>query len=345
MLKLLLLTSCAVFFLHADNSTQRNNNDFLEQLQKKINSIKNSNLPNNIKLEKIQEYVANMEAPKDESNEEKSNLSLYDLEPFQFNLMSHHDNFLLIAGHSPTSLTEKHWNTQGQRDFSKDYTRKSNEAQFQISLKVPLLSNMFGTTADLYAAYTQNSYWQVYDKAHSRPFRETNYMPELFVQWQPNIDFGWTTLEKTQISLIHQSNGEDLGESRSWNRTEAMAQFRTNNLKYGFHIWDRWDEKQKTDPSQSDGDDNPDLTDFIGRHKLFVDYNYKGYGISLTHQNDLFEYDINKGNTILDILLPSPNDNFNFFIRHFYGYGESLIDYDVKLQRTSFGIKLSQWNK
>lgn len=257
--------------------------------------------------------------------------------------MSYHDNFLLFGGYSSSELTQKHYTSNGLRDSSKDYIRNANEAQFQLSLKVPLAMNIFNTTADIYAAYTQNSFWQVYDKEHSRPFRETNYMPELFIEWQPNIDLGWTTLEKTRLSFIHQSNGQDIGYSRSWNRTEVLAQFRNDKLKYGFSFWDRWNEDAKSSPSDVNGDDNPDLENYIGRQKLFIDYAFHHYGLSLEHQNDLFKYDINKGNTKLDITLPSPSDNFNFFIRYFHGYGESLIDYDVKLERVSFGVKIHEW--
>ena len=63
----------------------------------------------------------------------------------------------------------------------------------------------------------------------------------------------------------------------------------------------------------------------------------------LSHQNDIFNYDTNKGNTKIDITFPSMNSNFDFFIRYFNGYGESLIDYNIKLERVSFGIMIADW--
>ncbi len=318
------------------------NTNFFNTIVENIQNTANSKLPDEIKLQKIQKYVSKLKLQKQKEAKTKNN-NPYSFEAFNFDLMSHRDNFLLLGGYSSSELTEKHWDSNGLRDPSKDYKRDSNEAQFQISLKMPLAMNLFHTTADIYAAYTQNSFWQVYDHKHSRPFRETNYMPELFVEWQPNIDLGWTTLEKTRLSLIHQSNGRDIGYSRSWNRTEATAEFKSGNLHYGFSFWDRWDEDAKLSPSDVDGDDNPDLEDYIGKEKIFINYKFNHYGLSLEHQNDIFQYNIHKGNTIFDITLPTLSDNFNFFIRYFHGYGESLIDYDTKIERISFGVKVHEW--
>jgi phospholipase A1/A2 len=336
MFKILFIFLLFISFSKAENYQ---NKEFFNNLINTITTTANSDLPDNIKLQKIQQYVKKLKLQKDK---ELKN-SLYDLEAFNFNLMSHHDNYLLFGGYSPSNLIQKHWKTDGTRDFAKEYKRSPYEAQFQLSLKVPLIVNMFNTSADLYVAYTQNSYWQVYDKSHSRPFRETNYMPELFVEWQPAYDFGWGSLEKTRVSLIHQSNGEDIGYSRSWNRTEALAQFKTDDFRYGFSFWDRWNEDRKKNLADSDGDDNPDLEEYIGKQKFFINYNFNHYGLLLEHQNDIFEYDIHKGNTKFDVILPTLSDNFNFFLRYFYGYGESLIDYNERIRRISFGVKIHEW--
>ena len=337
--KILFVLSITTLFLYGSENV--NNTKFFNQLINNISNTANSKLPDEIKLQKIQQYVSKLKLAKKKKEDKKK--SLYDLEAFQFNLMSHHDNYLLFGGHSSTSLKQKHWDSNGQRDYSRDYQRNTNEAQFQLSLKVPLIMNMFDTTADLYVAYTQNSYWQVYDTEHSSPFRETNYMPELFVEFQPELDLGWTTLDKTRLSFIHQSNGQDIGYSRSWNRTELMAQFKNDNLIYGFNIWDRWNEDAKLTPADTNGDDNPDLEDYIGKQKLFAKYQYNHYGFSLEHQNSILNYDIHKGNTKFDITLPTPSKNFDLFVRYFYGYGESLIDYDVKIRRLSLGVKIHEW--
>jgi len=266
-----------------------------------------------------------------------------DIAPIQkenhgFNIMSHHQNFLLFSSYTNKTLTEKQWNSNGTRDYNKEYNRKSNEIQFQLSIKLPLYSNLFDTGADFFAAYTQQSFWQIYDTENSSPFRETNYMPEFFLEWQPDLQIGSSTLKQIRLSLIHQSNGQNIGASRSWNRTEVSFLMQNDNFSYGMIAWDRWQEDEKEDISEASGDDNPDLEEYIGKQKVFIAYENDDYKFSLTHQNNLFNYDINKGNTIVDFIFPSINKNFDFFVRYFTGYGESLIDYDVKINRASFGI-------
>ena len=41
------------------------------------------------------------------------------------------------------------------------------EIQFQISLKVPLAVDLFGDRMDIYAAYTNRSFWQAYSREPS----------------------------------------------------------------------------------------------------------------------------------------------------------------------------------
>src|SRR5690606_23542901 len=56
--------------------------------------------------------------------------------------------------------------------WSDDFDGESSEVIFQISFKQRLFIN------NLYAAYTQKSFWQAWNRQDSAPFRETNYNPE-----------------------------------------------------------------------------------------------------------------------------------------------------------------------
>lgn len=304
---------------------------FTQDVLDDVTSTLNSDLSEKVKLENIKKYVDDLKFD-DKVDESK----------YQFNLMAHYENYILLGSYSPNTLTEKYW-TNGVRDSSKEYERDQTEAQFQISIKVPLYKNFLNTGADLFTAYTQNSYWQVYNTDHSSPFRETNYMPELFLDWHPDKKYGDSTLQNVRLAFIHQSNGQDVGKSRSWNRTEFMMVFKNENFYYGFNIWDRWDEDEKTDIASTKGDDNPDLTNYIGKQKYFVKYKTDNFNLTLAHQNNIFDYDIKKGNTKLDLTFPSINKNFDFFVRGFSGYGESLVDYNVKINRISFGIMIADW--
>lgn len=84
------------------------------------------------------------------------------------------------------------------------------EMVFQISAKQRLFATNF------FFGYTQKSFWQIYDQDRSRPFRETNYNPEVFYRWTPDPEVWhhWGV----DVGLEHESNGQSLPESRSWNR-------------------------------------------------------------------------------------------------------------------------------
>ncbi len=322
-----ILFSCLIgLSLFAKDST------FIEDLISEVKTTLDSNLTQEIKLENVENYIKNLKF------NDKVDTSKYKL-----NVMGHYENYMLLGGHCSNNLVEKYYDDNGLRDSTRDYKRDSNEAQFQLSIKVPLYSNFLSSGADLFTAYTQNSYWQVYDTDHSSPFRETNYMPELFLDWKLNKKFGDSYLKEARFSLIHQSNGQDVGKSRSWNRTELFFLFQNENIFYGLNMWDRWNEDSKPTPTSTKGDDNVELEDYIGNQKYFIKYKGENINFTLAHQNQLFNYDINRGNTKVDLTFPSINSNFDFFIRYFNGYGESLIDYDVKIQRVSFGIMIADW--
>lgn len=253
-----------------------------------------------------------------------------------FNLIGHKKNFIAF-GYDKYD----HIDTDAAGD---DYTRDRLEAQFQISIKTPLYKNFLGSGGTLYGAYTQNSLWQVFDHDHSAPFRETNYMPEAFIDWDMDKIYGETHLKKIRLAVIHQSNGSDIPTSRSWNRYEGMVLFKLHDTYFGANAWYRWEEDEKTNANATQGDDNPDLEDYIGKQKVFVKYMFNDdYSLELSHQNDIFDYDPSKGNTIIDLAMPSFNKNFDFILRYYYGYGESLIDYDEKVNKISFGILLTDW--
>ena len=50
------------------------------------------------------------------------------------------------------------------------------ETKFQLSLKAKIMQDAFGK-GDVWVAFTQQAYWQMYNGKLSRPFREINYEP------------------------------------------------------------------------------------------------------------------------------------------------------------------------
>ncbi len=325
-----LLSSIILLGNDTNATTNKDDSTFLGDLLSEVTSTLDANITDKVKLENLKNYITSIEF------DDKINRDEY-----KINLIGYNETYMFLGGYSPNTLYEKQWSDANT--YTNRYERDNNEAQFQISFKLPLYKNFLRTKGNLYSAYTQNSYWQVYNTKYSSPFRETNYQPELFLEWPSDKKLGNSKLIKTKFALIHQSNGQDVGQSRSWNRTQVSFLLQNGNFYYGTDIWDRWNENPKTDPTATEGDDNPNLEKFIGKQKYFVKYKDDRYSLTLAHQNDIFNYDINHGNTKLDFSFPSPNKNFDFFIRYFSGYGESLVDYNVKIDRVSFGILLADW--
>ena len=83
------------------------------------------------------------------------------------------------------------------------------EAKFQLSFKTKVWEDIFDTPLNLWFAYTQQSHWQIYNKAHSAPFRETDYEPELILSFPLPSSWAWgdTRLRMGGLGLLHQSNG------------------------------------------------------------------------------------------------------------------------------------------
>ncbi len=230
--------------------------------------------------------------------------------------------------------------------------RRQAEAKFQISMKFPLFQDFLSSGGDLYAAYTQQSMWQIFNGSTSRPFRETNYQPEIFLDFDFHDKNKFVkTLHVRNIiaSIIHQSNGQDRPKSRSWNRANLEVILGYKNWTIGGNIWNRFNEKPyKADDKSTD--DNPDLEDFIGRQNIYLRYDFKRendkkYSFLLLHQNDFFKYDVGKGFTKVEFTFPSNfNKNFDFIIQYFNGYGESLIDYDIRVSKIYIGVLLTDWS-
>src|SRR3546814_4221860 len=81
------------------------------------------------------------------------------------------------------------------------------EAKFQVSFKTKAWENLFGDNGDIWMGYTQSSRWQVYNGETSRPFRETNYEPEILLVFRNNYQLGGWKGRMAAVGINHQSNG------------------------------------------------------------------------------------------------------------------------------------------
>jgi phospholipase A1 len=208
------------------------------------------------------------------------------------------------------------------------------EAKFQISLRVKLWEGIFGDIGDLWFAYTQLAFWQIYSSHFSAPFRETNYEPELMLGVATDFPFLGLRGRYLTLGFNHQSNGRSEPLSRSWNRITAGALFERGNLALLTRGWWRL-------PEDKEDDDNPDIEDYIGRGEVWGFYKRDQQTFALMLRNN-FDHDENRGAVELDWSFPLFGPVKGYF-QYFYGYGESLIDYNHKHQRAGLGFLITNW--
>jgi phospholipase A1 len=252
-----------------------------------------------------------------------------------FAILAHKPNYFLLGAYN-----SKGWDPTLYRRAANNaaYTNKKVEGQFQISLKVPLALDLFRGHMDIYGAYTNRSFWQMYNRNFSEPFRETNHEPEVWLQF----DNDWQVLGLTNVvntvGWVHQSNGRSGTLSRSWDRMYANFIFEKDQLVLSFKPW-IWLIREKTES------DNPDITDYMGHGEFRAALSHKGHVYSMMLRNQL-ESGFDRGAVELGWSLPVFNYPYlKAYVQYFYGYGESLIDYDRKVNRIGVGIALTDWIK
>jgi len=209
--------------------------------------------------------------------------------------------------------------------------REDGNAKFQISFRYRFLQPQEGREGDgtfsehLYLGYTQQSIWDW--EAESSPFRDTSYIPGLL--WSKgNIRGPRATPRALQIGLEHQSNGQGGEESRSLNILYVQPTWRFGNFER-YH----WTVSPKLYAYFGSLDDNPDIEDYRGYVDLIVSYGkHDSWKIATKTR-----YGAEGGRTSVQVDISYPMDKiltkrFNAFVhlQYFNGWGESLLDYDVK---------------
>lgn len=251
-----------------------------------------------------------------------------------FVITPHKVNYLLPVTYN-SSVNEAPFQEEMERD---GYELDNMEAKFQISFKFPLAYNLIGDNGHLFFAYTNQSWWQVYNKDISSPFRETNHEPELFMLFNNDWEIGGFTNSFWGFGAVHQSNGRSGLLSRSWNRIYGQMIFDNGPWAVQFKAWWRIPESEKDDIHDARGDDNPDINRYMGNFELTTLYGLDKHRFSMMLRNNLRSD--NKGAVQFTWSYPLVG-NLRLYTQYFNGYGESLIDYNVHLQRIGIGISLN----
>lgn len=211
------------------------------------------------------------------------------------------------------------------------------ESKFQLSIKAPVAR--LWDDAQLYAAFTGTFFWQTYSGNISRPFRETNYMPEVFVTQPLHWRLGPLKSQLLTYGFAHESNGRDVPLSRSWNRVYLQFVLESSGNYWTLKPWYRLPERKKRSPLARHGDDNPDIEHYLGHFELKLARPFGHQVAEIMVRNNLHSHH-NAGAVQLDYTLPLSR-RFKGIVQVFTGYGDSLINYNNYETRTSFGILLT----
>ena len=154
---------------------------------------------------------------------------------------------------------------------------------------------------------------------------------------------GWN-YRLSGLGLVHQSNGQSLPLSRSWNRAYVFGAAEKQLSPSSFlivqaKVWRRFKE------SATD-DDNPGIENFVGRGEFLADWQINprnSLGVTLKHslRSDA------KGSARVDwMLAPKSSPSYSglrYHVQLFNGYGDSLLDYNRRRTVLSLGLSLVDW--
>ena len=247
-----------------------------------------------------------------------------------FSIQPHKQSYLLAARYTTDVNNQPSSPTQGTFPQSLGYINTEVKFQFSFKLKAIEIKERF----DLWLGYTQLSFFQMYNKSKSAPFRETNYAPELMGVFHTNYDVLGLKGRFINLGLLHESNGRQDPLSRSWNRLYAQFGFERGGFGLMIRPWYRIREDW-TD------DNNPDITNYMGVGDIVATYATGGHFFSLVLRSNLNFWNFH-GAAQADWSFPLYRQ-LKGYVQVFTGYGESLIDYNHYQTTVGAGFLLFNW--
>lgn len=214
------------------------------------------------------------------------------------------------------------------------HTLTKPEVTFELSFKAKLWQDVFGKDMDLWLAYTQRSFWQLYNFKDSSPFRETNYEPELLLNIRTRLNLLGLKARFIQFGINHQSNGQSEPLSRSWNRIVMNVGLERGDFSLLLKGWYRL-------PESVVDDDNPGIDKYMGYGEIWAYYFLKKHRLAVMLRDNL-NFRTNHGAIQLEWSFPL-FAQIGGYVQYYLGYGESLLDYNHRVNRIGVGFILTDW--
>ena len=184
----------------------------------------------------------------------------------------------------------------------------------------------------------------MFSSSISRPLRTTDHEPEFIyiVPTPADLPGGWR-LRYSGLSLSHQSNGQSLPLSRSWNRLILLAGMeRGQRFAVTGRLWNRISDGDEVD-------DNPGIENLIGRAEITASWNVnKDNTLGLTLRHSLNQ-EVNGSYRLEWLQALGENQRgpyasgLRLHVQLFNGYGDSLVDYNRGRTVLSIGLSLVDW--
>lgn len=252
------------------------------------------------------------------------------LEPYRANrVLVHHTSRINLQPASPAA----------QHTALAPFPYQPNELKFQFSAKSEIgnfreIDLLWFRDFRIWAGYTQQSYWQLFNGAQSSPFRETNYEPELIGTFGTGRAQGWKLLN---FGLSHQSNGRANPLSRSWNRAYLQGGWEWGSYLVLARGWWRI-------PESAANDDNPDIGQYLGRAELEAQWSPDTEDeVTLLVRSNL---SAGQPRAFAQLDWSTPVHFWHLArlsLQLATGYGNSLVDYNHNQTTFGFGLTFKDW--
>lgn len=243
-------------------------------------------------------------------------------------------NYIGIAFYKPTYVLPFYYTGSPYNSVYTNFTPhneqlKHTEFKYQLSLKVPLWKDILSYSSSLYFAYSQLTYWQLYNKTSF--IRETDYEPEFFLAneiYQP-IKGKWY-LNFFNVGYDHQSNGNGNDLQRGWDRIYVEAITSTDDWMLSLRPW----------IIVATNSHNDNVGSYLGYAKFLAAYKL--------HQQ-VFSFEITNllavpKRTTVNLTWSFPITPYlKGYAEIFSGYGQSLIEYNHRTNSAGIGLALNDW--
>ncbi|RAX55281.1 hypothetical protein CCY99_00855 [Helicobacter sp. 16-1353] len=205
---------------------------------------------------------------------------------------------------------------------------KPFEVKLQISAKINLASDLFYGIG-LFFGYTQASFFQMYSRDISSPFRDNDYMPEIMFYRALNWKLFGGEFYNIRFGYRHLSNGETKERSRGTDRIVAEIMYRYSDFTAHLKAWGYI----RRSPSN--------INKYMGYSDLILSYKFLNRNhLNLTISNLFHNYTNYKGSVLLEYKFDL--EILSVYVQYFYGYGDNIYQYNIKTHNIGIGFSIAK---